>query len=254
MTMELIRLANQNKFGEIVELIEQIPESERSFEIIGWYVRSLNNTGQLRRAVDVSLQYKEAGENDPFWHYRLGYAYVNLSRNDEAKALLLRGKELAEGNSQLTEWIDELLERAEKEAEDEKESSIRKLPTDDAEVSTSNYVFTSKYKNSISVVFNIERDNIIAIGEKMNEINSEAYMNGYNWEAFFNYYLPKYAPDVTEGMDTDPEAGTYVAYYEFTPENEARAEKFVSIITELIENEEKLYRIVREEGGNIEWD
>ena len=116
------------------------------------------------------------------------------------------------------------------------------------------YATTIKHKTGISVCFYIEQDKPFAIGEKMNAINEEAYMNGYNWEAFFNYYLPKYDPDVTEGMGTDPEAGMYVAYYDLTPENEARAEKFVQIINHLIKNEEELYRIVREEGDKIAWD
>ena len=117
-----------------------------------------------------------------------------------------------------------------------------------------NYTCTVKHEKSISVCFYIEQDKPFAIGEKMNELNEDAYMNGYNWEAFFNYYLPKYAPDIMNGMDTDPEAGMYVAYYALTPENEVRAEKFVEIISSLVENEEELYRIVREEGDEIEWD
>ncbi len=116
------------------------------------------------------------------------------------------------------------------------------------------YVRTVEHEDSIAVCFYIEHDKPFAVGEKMREINEEAYMNGYNWEAFFNYYLPKYAPDVAADMDTDPEAGMYAAYYDFTPDNEARAEKFVEIIRELVENEDELYRIVREEGDDIEWD
>ncbi|MDR0295502.1 MAG: immunity 51 family protein [Prevotellaceae bacterium] len=117
-----------------------------------------------------------------------------------------------------------------------------------------NYAITVKHEKSISVCFSIEDDKPFSIGEKMNEINEEAYMNGYNWEAFFNYYLEKYAPDVLVGMDTDPEAGMYAAYYDLTAENEVRAEKFVEIINNLVENEEELYRIVRDEGDNIAWD
>ena len=116
------------------------------------------------------------------------------------------------------------------------------------------YVQCVEQEESISVCFYIEEDKPFAIGEKMNEINNDAYMNGYNWEAFFNYYLPKYAPDVIKEMDTDSEAGMYVAYYDLTPKNKARAEKFAEIIFNLIENEEELYRIIREEGGDIEWD
>ena len=116
------------------------------------------------------------------------------------------------------------------------------------------YTAIIKHEDCISMCFYIEHDKPLAIGDKMNEINEEAYMNGYNWEAFFNYYLSKYAPDILEDMDTDPEAGMYVAYYSLTSVNEARAERFEELIHSLIENEDELLRILREEGQNIEWD
>lgn len=116
------------------------------------------------------------------------------------------------------------------------------------------FVNVNRFEDSISITFNIEDEKILAIGEKMNEINDEAYMNGYNWEAFFNYYLEKNAPELLDGMDTDPEADMYCAYYDLTPENESKAQRFAEIITSLIENEDELYRIVRDEGDSIEWD
>lgn len=118
----------------------------------------------------------------------------------------------------------------------------------------SDYVAVVKGDESVSVCFYIEEDKILTIGEKMNDICEDAYMNGYNWEAFLNYYLEKNAPDVLEEMETDPEAGMYAAYYPATPENEARAEKFAEIIRSLVEEEEELYRIVEENGDEIEWD
>ena len=85
------------------------------------------------------------------------------------------------------------------------------------------YTAIIKHGGSLSVCFYIEHDKPFAIGGKMSEINEEAYMNGYNREAFFDYCLPKYAPGVADGMETGPEAGVYAAYYPLTPENEARA-------------------------------
>jgi hypothetical protein len=55
-------------------------------------------------------------------------------------------------------------------------------------------------------------------------------------------------------MQTDSEAGMYVAYYRLNMENEKRAEKFVETIIDLIENENKLYKIIQNEGDAIEWD
>lgn len=436
-------LADQSKWQDIITLIEKIPEAEWDLDIIGRYVRALNNHWELDKAVAVSLRYQALGDNDALWHYRLGYAYLNLSRNDEAEKVLFRAKELAKDDVQVTEWVNELLEQAAEEKEDEAErvdaeakrraAYVPRDPNtppfdgldltgfwDDCDYSLNNYVgapatdemfakaeqalgyklpesykwlmkqhnggmvkrdlfrvpfkavdqpgeiyitgisgvdpakryaltgsigsqfmigewgypdigvaicdcpsaghdmifldyrtcgpegepevvhidqesdyvitylagdfesfirglsqdededndlndkntvalmadYTAivKYKNNISVCFYIERDKPFAIGKKMGEINDEAYMNGYNWEAFFNYYIPKYAPEIAVGMGTDPEAGMYVAYYDLTPENEAKAEKFVAIIRGLIENEDELYRVVRDEGEHIEWD
>ena len=53
---------------------------------------------------------------------------------------------------------------------------------------------------------------------------------------------------------TPQEADAYFANYELTEENEKKAERFAEIIISLIENEEELYRIVRENGDEIEWD
>lgn len=70
----------------------------------------------------------------------------------------------------------------------------------------------------------VKIDKPFSIGERMAEINKNAYMNGYNWDAFFNYYLSKHAPDLWKGMDSDPEAGSYAAFYTLTRENEQKAE------------------------------
>lgn len=108
--------------------------------------------------------------------------------------------------------------------------------------------------NCVDVWFECETDKVLAIGDKMYELNSEAYMNGYNWDALFNYYLGKHHPELLEGLDSDPEAGSYMARYALSTENEAKADKFVIIIKSLIENEEELYRIVQQESEDIEWD
>ena len=116
------------------------------------------------------------------------------------------------------------------------------------------YVQIMKSDSRIDVWFYNEHEKPFAIGEKMYEINEEAYMNGYNWDVFFNYYLEKNAPNILEGLDSDPEAGSYVAFFPLTEENEKKAESFVELIISLIENEDELYRIVREKGNEIEWD
>lgn len=116
------------------------------------------------------------------------------------------------------------------------------------------YVNVARYDDDMCVTFYIESEAVMAVASKMEEINDEAYMNGYNWEAFFNYYLEKNAPELLEDLDTDPEAGMYSAIYPYSEENENKANKFGEIICNLIENPQELYRIVEEESDEIEWD
>jgi hypothetical protein len=137
-------------------------------------------------------------------------------------------------------------EEKEEEEEDNGEAVV--------ELTFADYVKVRKGSKRINVWFYNENPKPLAIVDKMYGINTNAYMNGYNWDALFNYYLTRHAPDVLEGMESDPEAGSYVAYYSSAPGNEARAEKFAQTIVKLVENGEELCRIVREEGEEIEWD
>lgn len=116
------------------------------------------------------------------------------------------------------------------------------------------YVKILKHDDSIDVVFYIENDNIMALGEKLEEINENAYMNGYNWEALLNFYIEQNAPELSDTFESDPEAGMYAAYFEDSPEGEENAEALAKVIVSLVENEEKLFDFVREFGDEIEWD
>lgn len=90
-----------------------------------------------------------------------------------------------------------------------------------------NYVLIVKIENNFFVCFYNSLEKVVVIVKKMNEINEEVYMYGYNWEVFFNYYLFKYVLDVLEGMGFDLEVGMYVVYYMLLFEIEVWVEKFV---------------------------
>ena len=116
------------------------------------------------------------------------------------------------------------------------------------------YTAIIKTEKYVEVCFYIEDKAVMALGERLNGLREEAYMNGYNWEAFFNCYLAQNAPELLEDMHTDPEAGMYVAYYDLTPENEAKADKFNELIHKLVEEPELLYDFMREHAADVEWD
>lgn len=109
-----------------------------------------------------------------------------------------------------------------------------------------------QHENQIAIYFNIEADEVMAIGEKMEAINDQAYMNGYNWEAYLNAYLEINHPGLLDGMETDCEAGAYIAIYD-NPDAD-KADQLYSLIQGLLKEPKKIYDFLRENGEEIEWD
>ena len=116
------------------------------------------------------------------------------------------------------------------------------------------YVSTYTYKNWVGVTFDVEAEKPFAVSQRLNDAHEMAYMNGYNWAALLDWYLAQNDPGLLEGLDHDPEAGSYSAHYPLTPENEVKAEKLVKVIRALVDNEEETFRLIQEHGDEIEWD
>jgi hypothetical protein len=127
-------------------------------------------------------------------------------------------------------------------------------------------IITENPKN-ISICFFIEQNIVMEMGRKIKKTVSNTFgkiiirlfpnvslMNGYDWESFINYYLLKNHPDILLNMETDPEAGMYVAFYSFSTENEKKADKLIDIIIELMENESKLLEKIKTDGKLIKWN
>ena len=72
----------------------------------------------------------------------------------------------------------------------------------------------------------------------------------------WNTCLEHNLPDLLEGLESDPEAGSYVALYENTSKNLEKANRLADFIAYLVEDEEDLCQLVREDGETveIEWD
>ncbi|PBJ08075.1 Imm51 family immunity protein [Flavobacterium sp. ACN6] len=120
---------------------------------------------------------------------------------------------------------------------------------------------------SISICFFTEQYIVIEMGKKIKKSVSNTFgkmvtllfanvalMNGYDWDAFINYYLQKIHPDVLPNMETDPEAGMYVAFYSYSTENEEKANKLIDIIIELMENESALLEKIKTDAKLIKWN
>lgn len=116
------------------------------------------------------------------------------------------------------------------------------------------YIRIMHYNDDFGIFFEVEDDEILALGERMNEVCEDAYMNGYNWDALINCYLSENAPELLDGLDADPEAGSYSEYYSGTDDNEGRAKRLADIIISLVSDEKKLFDFLRTHADDIEWD
>ena len=108
--------------------------------------------------------------------------------------------------------------------------------------------------NCISITLFIESDELMTLGEQLNAVCDEAYMNGENWNALLTAYLEKNAPELLEELEPDPEAGMYAAEYPLTNENRIKAQQLSGLIVSLVSEPERLRRFVAEHAEEIEWD
>ena len=82
-----------------------------------------------------------------------------------------------------------------------------------------------------------------------------SYLNGYGWADLIESYLENNYPELYEDYDSDPEAGGYVGrYFGNTKENWEKIRKVAEIVEDLIENEDKIYKYIEENGDDIFWD
>ena len=116
------------------------------------------------------------------------------------------------------------------------------------------YLKLIKFDDSVLLTFYIDNAKVMSIGEKLEEIDENAYMNGYNWEALINCYIELNASELVDTFETDSEAGMYSADFEDSDEGNANAEALAKIIMSLVENKETLFDFVRSHGDEIEWD
>ena len=116
------------------------------------------------------------------------------------------------------------------------------------------FVRLTESDDCISVIFDIEDEQVMSLGERLAEICEDAYMNGYNWDALLSFYLRKKMRTLLIGMESDPEAGLYAAYYDDNEENLPRAQALADLIAELVEDGDELVEFVEEFGDEIEWD
>ncbi|MDN8592851.1 SMI1/KNR4 family protein [Paenibacillus sp. 11B] len=118
MANELLEQLNkwheQDEFGLIIERIQDIPEVDRDYELIGQLARAYNNEGRYREAAQQLLAVNEQGTSDPLWQYRLGYAYYHMAMYEQALHAFEMANELLPHDESTNEFLEWTRPKAEK--------------------------------------------------------------------------------------------------------------------------------------------
>ena len=118
----------------------------------------------------------------------------------------------------------------------------------------SDYLQVSVDAEFFTVSFDVGDENIMELGERITTACPDAYMNGYGWDVLLRSYMAHYAPNLLRGLETDPEAGMFAAYYENVPENEEKAQALAELIQDLTEQESDIFDFLEEFGDEVEWE
>lgn len=113
-----------NEHELIVEAIEKIPTDERDYDLIGALGRAYNNLNRFEEAIAQFMLIAIEGQDDPLWHYRLGYAYFHSRQYEQAVSTFTKVMELNpedEESKDFLKWSQVQLER------DRQNESIRNL-------------------------------------------------------------------------------------------------------------------------------
>ena len=108
---QLQRWHEEDQYQRIIDAIEAIPQRERGYELTCQLARAYNNlagpeeAGPLEKSVSLLESIADQGQEDPLWHYRLGYALFYLDREEEALPHFQRAAELDPQDPDAAEFI-----------------------------------------------------------------------------------------------------------------------------------------------------
>ncbi len=105
--------------------------------------------------------------------------------------------------------------------------------------------FKDKDIESISIVFYFQDGKAAELGKKLSLQNEPFPNQGLMWDKIITQYIKENDSEVFAQMDTDPEPTMHTTYFEISKENEVLAKRYISLIEDLIEQEEKALAIYK---------
>ncbi|MEL6341047.1 MAG: Imm51 family immunity protein [Myxococcota bacterium] len=253
-----------NRFDAIVSELAELPDREMTDARLGRLASAYNNLDRYPEALATLDRMTPAGKETSLWAYRRGYAYFYQGEFEAALPMFEKAQAL--GDDDATVFIrfchQEMAEPGSSDPSEHPDFIETAEPLEVGEAAESGdapgvpgqYARVLSSDRWLTISFQNEHPRVMAVGKALEERHPQAYMNGYNWEAVIRRYLEVHAPHLLEGLDSDPEAGSYAAYYTPSPENRVRAEELMSMLLRLVEEKDVLFDFVQREVEAIEWD
>ncbi len=204
-------------YEKIANRILEIPEQDRDYDLVGHLARALNNLKRYEAAVQLLLTMEKQGDEDPLWHYRLGYSYYYLEQYEKAirHFEIVNKLDPADKDALMfLEWSRQELGQMHRKRKQSVQTQNEQI--NDSE--TGEVLLAEKIKPFLLV----EHENgklsvILDIGTYKDEVfqtrADEGFEgNGYDWGSLAAVFLKERMPQLTGSVRFDPEGSMFCAY------------------------------------------
>jgi tetratricopeptide (TPR) repeat protein len=116
---QLKKWHEQDEHQKIIAAIEKIPRNTWDYALSSLYARALNNMERYEEALEVLLSFEEAGREDSFWYFRVGYSLYYLNREDEAVEYFQKAIDRGDDGEDTRYFLESSLEEAERKRQGE---------------------------------------------------------------------------------------------------------------------------------------
>lgn len=116
----------EDEHQRIVDVLLAIPENERDYETINRLARACNNLGLYEEALHHFESIAEAGQHDPLWNYRVGFALYHAKRYEDAAQALRTADQLEPGDEDVEYLMQLSVQKAEKQQRQERRIAAKK--------------------------------------------------------------------------------------------------------------------------------
>ncbi len=217
---QLIIWHQEREHEKIVDRIMEIRQSDRDYETVSLLARAMNNLERYDEALQQLLAIAKLGENDPLWHFRVGYSYYYLKQYEEALREFEISNKLDPKDGATLALLNASRGKVDGKKKKPKKSAALNAMNEQTKVEKLNSVVNVADK--IKPFMLIEHDNgsasvILNVGTYKNEIfqsrKDEGFEGGgYDWGSLAAVFLEEKMPEMVDIIHLDPEASMFSAY------------------------------------------